>query len=107
MTVQSNLDSAVVDLKAEFDSMSFLDPGVKTEVDQDLIDDIQTDIETLVTNYSAEFEGTFDNLSVEIDAETLCHWLFDGQTHSLIVSLYPTNASEGLIFTSVIPFPWR
>lgn len=107
MTVQSNLDAAVVDLKAELDSMSFLDPGAKTAVDQDLIDAIQSDMDALVASYGAEFEGTFDGVPVPVDAESMAHWLFDGQAHALTMHLAPTSTDETLVFTAVVPFSWR
>jgi hypothetical protein len=110
MTVKSNLDAAVVDLKTELDSMSFLDPGAKTAVDQDLIDAIQADMDALVASYSAEFEGELTDYPLNAftpSAEQMAHWLFDGEGHTLTMSLYPTSESEALVFTSVVPFPWR
>lgn len=107
MTVKSNLDAAVVDLKAELDSMSFLDPGEKIAVDQEFIDAIQADMDALVTSYSAEFEGTFGGELVTVDAESMAHWLFDGQEHTLTMRLTPTSTDETLTFVSAVPFPWR
>jgi len=109
MTIKSNLDAAVVDLKSELDSRSFLDPGAKEAVDNDLISDIQTDMDSLVTDYDATFLAIFGGDYVEVipTAEMLAHWLFDGESHQLKITLYPTNLSEGLEFTSDVPFPWR
>lgn len=108
MTVQSNLDAAVVDLKVELDSMSFLDPGVKTAVDQELIDAIQADMDTLTASYDAGFAGVWDGETlVDPDAEVLAHWLFDGEEHRLVMILNPTNENEALTFESIVPFPWR
>lgn len=107
MTVKSNLDAAVVDLKAELDSMGFLDPGAKTEVDQELIDDIQADMDALATSYEASFEGDWGAEPFVPTATVLAHWLFDGEVHTLTMTLYPTSGDEGLTFTSDVPFPWR
>jgi len=109
MTVQSNLDAAVVDLKAELDSMSFLDPGAKTAVDQDLIDAIQADMDALVTSYKAEFTATLvdDGYAFSPTAEALAHWLFDGGEHRLMMTLYPTSDDEAMVFEADVPFPWR
>lgn len=110
MTVKSNMDAAVVDLKAELDSMSFLDPGAKTAVDQELIDAIQADMDALVTSYQAHFEGELTDYPLNVftlTAEQLAHWLFDGEGHSLTMELSPTSTNETLVFTSAVPFPWR
>ena len=60
MTVQSNLDATVVDLKSELDSIGFLNPGAKTDVDQELIDQIQADMDALASSYGAIFSTSDD-----------------------------------------------
>lgn len=107
MTVASNTDAAVVDLKAEFDAMSFLDPGAKTVVDQDLIDEIQADLDVLVTNYSATFETSWEGTVHEPTATEISYWIFDEFDHDMTITVYPTNDEEGLVFTVSVPFPWR
>lgn len=107
MTVQSNLDATIVDLKAELDSMGFLDPGAKVDVDQDLIDAIQADMDALVSNYDARFEGEWNDAFTVPTAEMLAHWLFDGEEHRLTMELQPTSVDETLVFVADVPFPWR
>lgn len=109
MTVKSNLDAAVTDLKAELDAMGFLDPGAKGAVDQELIDAIQADMDTLVASYSATFTSLVGDEHAAT-AEEMAHWLFDGlepSEHGVRMALFPTSASEQLSFTTVVPFPWR
>ena len=107
MTVQSNLDAAVVDLKAELDAMDFLDKGASTTVDQALIDAIQADIDTLTAAYSVEFEVEWETPHGDVTAEMLAHWLFDDEDHRLTMHLWPTNTDESITFTATVPFPWR
>lgn len=110
MTVKNNADKAISDLKDELDTMSFLDPGEKTGVDQDLIDDIQNCIDSLVTNYQASLSTLWGGEEHEPTAEEMAHWLFDGEDpseHGITMSLYPTNGDEALVFTTDVPFPWR
>jgi len=108
MTVKSNLDAAVVDLKAELDAMGFLDHGAKTGVDQELIDEIQADMDTLVADYEATFRTAWKGAEHTPTATELAHWLFDGDpSHRLTVGLYPTSGDEALIWTTDVPFPWR
>lgn len=107
MTVVSNTDAAIVDLKAEFDTMSFLDPGAKTVVDQDLIDDIQADLDTLVTNYEAIFSTMWEGTLHEPTATEIAHWIFDEFEHEMTITVYPTNDENGLVLTVAVPFPWR
>ena len=107
MTVTSNISSAIVDLKAEFDTMGFLNPGSKTEVDQDLIDEIQDDMDTLVTNYSADFETSWEGEIHEPTAVEIAHWIFDEFDHDdFTITLYP-DSGEALVFITDVPFPWR
>lgn len=106
MTVKSNIDAAVVDLKAELDAMSFLDSGVKTTVDQALIDEIQADLDTLISAYSIEFEVEWATPHGEVTAHMLAHWLFDNEEHWLTMTLYSTTDSA-LRFRAVVPFDWR
>lgn len=110
MTVKSNMDAAVVDLKAELDSMSFLDPGAKTDVDQELVDQIQADMDALVASYGADFSTSDDGGPREPTAFEMAHWLFDPllpSDHRLTITLYPTSTDEAVVFTTDVPFPWR
>ena len=106
MTVKSSFDQAVVALKLELDSVGFLSSS-KTAVDQELIDDIQSDMDTLVSTYAATF--SIDRLGGVHNptAEEMAHWLFDGVEHVFTIGLCPTSVNELLTFTVVFPFPWR
>lgn len=108
MTVQSNLDAAIVDLKVELDGMDFLDPGAKTEVDQELIDAIQEGMDALIDSYAAVFGIEWpSHPDVELSATMLAHWLFDGQEHQLSMTLSPSNADKSVFFRTPVPLPWR
>jgi len=107
MTVSSNVNAAITDLKADLDSRNFLDPGSKTYVDQSFIDDVQRVMDDLVTDYSATFEGVFDGDDIGvIEARAMAHWVFDGCDHQLKLTVYP-DSSKGLVFVTDVPFPWR
>ena len=108
MTVKSNTDAAVADLKAELASMSFLDPGAKTDVDDELVAEIQADMDSLVSSYGATFRTSWGGEEHTPTALELAHWLFDGEPaseHRLTIGVYPTSQDEVLLWTTDVPIP--
>lgn len=102
MALKDDLDSAVAALYVDLDAM--LDPGVKTAVDQDLIDQVQSGLEDLATDHNAEAVELWQGAERAADADRLAHWLFDGQTdHRLRVTAAPTSDDELLVVTIDVP----
>jgi hypothetical protein len=108
MTIKSNTDAAVVDLKAALTAMSFLDPGAKTAVDDELVAAIQADMDSLVSSYGATFRTSWGGVEHTPTALELAHWLFDGEVageHRLTITVYPTSPDEALLWTTDVPIP--
>lgn len=106
MTIKGNTDAAIVDLKAELEAMSFLDPGAKTGVDDELVFAIQADLDALTSSYDATFRTSWGGVEHVPTALELAHWLFDGDTtHRLTIGVYPTSSDEALLWTTDVPIP--
>jgi hypothetical protein len=106
MTVKSNTDAAIADLKAELSAMTFLDPGAKTAVDDELVAAIQADMDSLVSSYGMTFRTSWGGVEHIPTALELAHWLFDGDSsHRLTIGVYPTSPDEVLLWTTDVPIP--
>ena len=106
MALKDDVDTAVASLIADLDTRSFLDVGGKTEVDQDLIDSIQTDLDGLVSDHDATFSTMWGGAAHEPTAEEMAHWLFDGYPvaeHRLEITIEPTNQDERLTIVIDVP----
>jgi hypothetical protein len=108
MTVKSNTDAAIADLKTELDTMEFLSDMEKDNVDEELIYEIQADLDSLVSGHNATFKTSWGGVEHTPTAEEIAHWLFDGVDpglHRLTIELRPTNSDEVLSYTTDVPIP--
>ena len=106
MALKDDVETAVATLQSDLDTMSFLDPGVKTEVDQDFIDEIQADLDALAETHDASFLTSWGYEEHEPTAEEIAHWLFDGYApdeHRLSIIIAPTSLDERLTLVIDVP----
>lgn len=106
MALKDDMDTVIATLQSSLDAMSFLAHGVKTEVDQDLIDAIQSDLDSLASDHDATFSTTWGGEEHEPTAEEIAHWLFDGypaDEHRLSITIAPTSPDERLTLVIDVP----
>ena len=106
MALKDDVDTAIATLQSDLDTMSFLDPGAKTGVDQALIDEIQASLDSLATDHDAGFLTTWRGVEHEPTAEEIAHWLFDGlpaSEHRLSIIIAPTSPDERLTLVIDVP----
>ena len=101
MTVQSQIDAAVSTFLAEIDDLAWLDPGDKTSIDDDVVFEIQSNLDALVTTYGAEFSTVWGGERHVPTASEIGHWMFDPyepSEHRLEIVL---TAPSGRLFVSL------